>query len=102
MIGRAVLAGTAKLIPRLPPDGDKPSVLIPITSPAILNNEPPELPRLIAASVWMKLSKGPNRMSRFLAETIPAVTVPPRPDGLPIAMIWSESANFTTDNGVLG
>ena len=32
---------------------------MPITSPFMLNSGPPELPRLIAASVWMKSSYGP-------------------------------------------
>ena len=62
---------------------------MPITSPFMLNSGPPELPRLIAASVWMKSSYGPERMSRPRAETMPAVTVPPRPNGLPIATTQS-------------
>ena len=40
----------------------------------MLNSGPPELPRLIAASVWMKSSYGPWWMSRPRAETMPAVT----------------------------
>ena len=36
-----------------PPDGEMIAVLTPTTSPLRLNNGPPELPRLIAASVWM-------------------------------------------------
>ena len=55
----------------------------------MLNSGPPELPRLIAASVWMKSSYGPWRISRPRAETMPAVTVPPRPNGLPIASTQS-------------
>src|SRR6185437_15713315 len=49
------------------------------------NSGPPELPRLIGASVWMKSSYGPSWMSRPRAEMMPAVTDPPRPNGLPIA-----------------
>ncbi len=47
-------------------------------------------------------------MSRFLAETMPAVTVPPRLNGLPIAITQSpslslsESPNFTAVNGFGG
>ncbi len=65
------------------------AVLMPTTSPAMLNSGPPELPRLIAASVWMKSSYRPWRMSRPRAETMPAVTEPPRPKGLPIASTQS-------------
>ena len=35
------------------PEGEMISVMTPITSPSRLNSGPPELPRLIAASVWM-------------------------------------------------
>ena len=72
----------------------------------MLNSGPPELPRLIAASVWMKSSYGPWRISRPRAETMPAVTVPPRPNGLPIATTQSptravsESPNCTAGSGL--
>ena len=74
----------------------------------MLNSGPPELPRLIAASVWMKSSYGPWRISRPRAETMPAVTVPPRPNGLPIAstqsptLSVSESPNCTACSGLSG
>ena len=61
------------------------AVLMPITSPAMLNSGPPELPGLMAASVWMKSSKGPAPISRPRAEMMPEVTLPPRPKGLPAA-----------------
>ena len=47
-------------------------------------------------------------MSRSRAETMPAVTVPPRPNGLPIAITQSptrslsESPNFTAVSGLSG
>jgi hypothetical protein len=53
MTGTAVAAGTAKPIPTEPPVGDRMAVLMPITSPFMLNNGPPELPLLMDASVWM-------------------------------------------------
>ena len=53
MTGEAVALGTAKPMPTLPPDGEKMAVLMPMTSPSRLNMGPPELPRLIDASVWM-------------------------------------------------
>jgi hypothetical protein len=54
----AMLAGMAKPIPTEPPEaiGEKIAVLIPITSPLVLNIGPPELPRLIEASVCRKSS----------------------------------------------
>jgi hypothetical protein len=51
--GSAVFDGTAKPMPIEPPDGEMIAVFTPITSPLRLNNGPPELPRLMAASVWM-------------------------------------------------
>ena len=52
-VATAVFDGTAKPIPIEPPDGEMIAVLTPITSPLRLNSGPPELPRLMAASVWM-------------------------------------------------
>ena len=43
-------------IPIEPPFGDRIAVFTPITWPSMLNSGPPELPWLIAASVWMKSS----------------------------------------------
>ena len=48
-----VFDGTAKPMPIEPPVGEMIAVLTPITSPSRLNSGPPELPRLMAASVWM-------------------------------------------------
>ena len=45
-----------KPIPIEPPLGERIAVFTPMTSPRRLNSGPPELPRLIAASVWMKSS----------------------------------------------
>ena len=50
------LDGIAKPMPIEPPVGEMIAVLMPTTSPSMLNSGPPELPRLMAASVWMKLS----------------------------------------------
>ena len=58
------------------------AVLMPITSPCMLNSGPPELPGLIGASVWMKSSKGPAPMSRPRAETMPAVTDAAQAEGI--------------------
>ena len=51
-----MLIGTAKPIPTLPPPVEKIAVLIPISSPRKFTSAPPELPGLMAASVWMKSS----------------------------------------------
>src|SRR5882672_517177 len=89
MMGRAKDDGMAKPMPIEPPEGEKIAVLMPITSPERLNIGPPELPRLIDASVWRKSSYGLEWISRAVAEMIPDVTVPPRPKGLPIASTQS-------------
>ncbi len=51
--GPAVPAGVAKPMPTEPPEGERMAVLMPMTSPSRLNSGPPELPLLMAASVWM-------------------------------------------------
>ena len=101
----AALAGIAKPIP-IDPDcpGAIIAVLIPITSPLRLNKGPPELPWFIEASVCIKSSYLVKLISLFLAEIIPAVTVPPKPNGFPIATAQSptralsESPNLTVVN----
>ena len=69
------------------------AVLMPTTWPAELTSGPPELPGLMAASVWIR----PLRLSsvasieRFRAETMPSVTVIPpcRLRALPMAITLS-------------
>ncbi|GJD81426.1 hypothetical protein NBEOAGPD_4674 [Methylobacterium gregans] len=53
MTGLAEAEGTAKPMPTEPPVGERIAVLMPMTSPFMLNSGPPELPLLMAASVWM-------------------------------------------------
>ena len=102
----ALFEGIAKPIP-IEPDWPKIAVLIPITSPSISKSGPPEFPTLIEASVWIKSSYLDNPISLFLAEIIPDVTVPPKPNGLPIAitqspiLALSESPNLTGINFLL-
>ena len=68
--------------------------LTPTTSPARLSSGPPELPGLMAASVWMRSPAEKNEVLsasridssvRPLAETMPMVIVPLNPKGLPMA-----------------
>ena len=66
-----------------------------MTWPSMLNSGPPELPLLIGASVWMKSSYGPCWMSRPRDDTMPAVTVPDRPNGLPIASTQSPTRDLS-------
>ena len=86
--------GTAKPIPTLPSDWPPDSIceLIPITRPSASSSGPPELPGLIGASVWIALeivNPFGALIWRWTAETIPAVAVRSRPNGLPIATTGS-------------
>ena len=81
----ADVAGLAAELERF---GDSICELTPITWPAALNSGPPELPGLIAASVWMTSSiEKPlgEEISRCSALTTPVVSVRSRPNGLPMA-----------------
>ena len=51
---RATSIGIAKDTPMKPPVRLKICELMPITSPAMLNSGPPELPGFTGTSVWMK------------------------------------------------
>ena len=51
--GALVAAGISKPMPTEPPEGEKMAVLTPITLPCVSKVGPPELPRLIGASIWM-------------------------------------------------
>ncbi|OGT96272.1 MAG: hypothetical protein A3I79_00700 [Gemmatimonadetes bacterium RIFCSPLOWO2_02_FULL_71_11] len=85
------------------PVGEAIALLIPMTSPLRFTSGPPELPGLIAASVWMKswiayraFSSTSPSSRRPLALMMPAVTVKVKPSGLPTASTqspirtWSE------------
>ena len=94
MIVFTVLEGIAKPMPTLPawpPElepVDSICELTPITWPCALNSGPPELPGLIAASVWITSSiEKPlgEEISRWSALTTPTVRVRSRPNGLPMA-----------------
>ncbi len=70
-----MFTGIAKLMPSVPSVCASTAVLMPINSPSVLISAPPELPKLMAASVWMKSSKSvtPSR-PRPVALTMPWVT----------------------------
>ena len=88
-----MLIGTAKPMPTFPlPSGDSIWELMPITRPLASSSGPPELPGLIAASVWITLlivNPLGALISRWRAETIPVVTVRSSPNGFPIATTGS-------------
>ncbi len=75
--------------------------LMPISSPLLLVSGPPEFPGLIGASVWIASRTAllswtfvsPVRTGRCMALTIPDVTVPLRPSGLPTATTSSPTAS---------
>ena len=86
--------GTAKPMPTLPLLVPPVSIceLMPITAPAALISGPPELPGLIAASVWItwSIEKPLSPLIwRWSAETTPVVSVRSSPNGLPIATTGS-------------
>jgi len=51
--GIAASAGIAKLTPIFAPTGEISMLLMPTTLPCRSNSGPPELPRLMAVSVWI-------------------------------------------------
>jgi hypothetical protein len=89
---RTVFDGIAKPTPTLAPVLPAICALTPITWPLELRSGPPELPWLIAASVWIEsliVNSLGARISRWSALTIPLVTVSSSPNGLPIAIAAS-------------
>ena len=79
-------------------------LLTPMTSPAMLTKGPPELPGLIAASVWMKSNPGAATESGApLRLTIPNETVCSRPNGWPSASTSSPTrTRFESPRGSTG
>ena len=80
--------GTAKPTPSPPPLVDLICELIPSTRPAPLSSGPPELPGLMAASVWIALpivKAVSDSMLRSMAETTPTDSDWRSPKGLPMA-----------------
>ena len=68
---------------------------MPMTSPWLLNRGPPELPELMAQSVWIMFIFRPSLMvmDRFRAEIMPVVSVKvSSPRGLPMAVTCSPTS----------
>ena len=96
-IEATVLDGTAKPMPSLPPESLLICELTPITWPAAFSSGPPELPWLMAASVWIEfeiVKLFGEVISRLRALTIPLVTVPSSPKGLPSATTPSPTLSW--------
>src|ERR1700681_3997637 len=78
-VGFTICAGMANPMPEKPPVSETRKVLMPTTSPWTLTSGPPELPGLIAASVWMnwpgERRSAAKGLGRFNALTMPRVTV---------------------------
>ena len=89
-----MLDGMAKPMPMEPPEREKIAVLMPTTAPSMSTSAPPELPGLMAASVWMKKPESlMPRLVRATAETMPLVTVWPTAKGLPTASTRSPTSS---------
>ncbi len=96
---RTVSIGIAKPMPTLPLPPPPVSIweLMPTTLPEASISGPPELPGLIAASVWITLEIEKPLGAwiwRCSAETMPLVTVRSSPNGLPIATTGSPTSSF--------
>ena len=90
--------GTANPTPSPPPERDWICWLIPITRPSEPTSGPPELPGLIAASVWIapEIAKSvSDATERSTAETIPTDSDCACPNGDPIAATGSPTATFS-------
>ena len=72
-----MLIGTAKPTPEFDAQSLMMAVFMPMTSPRIFSSGPPELPGLIAASVYSisLVRSGTGRMDRASSEMTPTVTV---------------------------
>ena len=91
-----VFEGIAKPMPSLPPESLAICAFTPITSPSRSRSGPPELPWLIAASVWIEsliVKPFGAYICRCSALTIPLVAVCSSPSGLPIATTSSPTVS---------
>ena len=96
----AVRIGMAKPIPLLSPLWLRISAFTPMTSPLMSARAPPELPGLMAASVWIMFTATSASFckGRSTALTTPEVTVPLSPKGLPMATATEPTAGSAPAN----
>ncbi len=96
---------TAKPTPWLPPLEVAICELTPITRPLASSSGPPELPGLMAASVWITSSIWKPLgawISRPVPETMPEVAVRSSPNGWPIAITVSPTCTLSESASVSG
>src|SRR5206468_10651636 len=104
-IDLTVLDGIARPMPTLAPVWPAIWALTPTTSPLESSSGPPELPWLIAASVWIEsliVKLFGACIWRWTALTIPPVSVSSRPNGLPIATTASPTLTLLESPSVSG
>ena len=97
--------GTAKPTPSPPPPVDWICELMPITCPRAFSSGPPELPWLIAASVWIALPMRKavsDSMSRPVAEMTPTDSDWFSPNGLPMAATGEPTTRFVDEPSCSG
>ncbi len=98
--------GIAKPTPLPSPLSDSICELMPITRPRASTSGPPELPWLIAASVWMTpvIEKAPLSESivRSVAEMMPTVSDCSSPNGLPIAATGAPTSSRALEPSASG
>src|SRR5919202_3760640 len=102
---RTTFDGIAKPTPWLPPESLSICELMPITWPSASSSGPPELPWLMAASVWIApeiVKLFGASIVRSSALTMPVVTVSSRPNGLPIATTPSPTSTVLESANVSG
>ena len=100
-----MLTGIAKPTPSLPPESLRICEFMPTTCPSVSRSGPPELPWLIAASVWIEsgiVKCVRPSIDRCSALTIPLVTVSERPNGEPIATTPSPTSSLLESPTVSG
>jgi hypothetical protein len=81
------------------------AVLMPRMRPAASTSAPPELPGLMAASVWMRSTSATPCAGvtvRPSALTMPEVTLPSSPNGEPIATTGSPTAGVASASAQTG
>jgi hypothetical protein len=98
--------GIAKPTPDDEPDSDRSAVFTPMRRPAESSSGPPELPGLIAASVWITSTRSCASSvgtRRCMALTMPVDMAWPSPNGLPIVKVaWPTCKSAEEPIGIGG
>src|SRR5690606_40328548 len=105
LVARSIgIAKPSPMLPDMPPGRVAIEDVMPITSPCASKSGPPELPGLIAASIWIAFVTDvlcevcdEAATGRSSAEMMPVVTVLARPSGLPTAITGSQIGKHTSE-----